>query len=71
MSTIGDLEERAGIGSSPQERVAFWIRFHHLDGTECLKAGVAELNRLITEREGLPATASYGFAAQTGKIAAA
>ncbi|MBP2449633.1 hypothetical protein [Rhizobium leguminosarum] len=51
MSTIGELERRAGIGSSPQDRTAFWIRFHHLEGTECLKAGVAELNRLVAEKE--------------------
>lgn len=43
MSTIDELERRAGIGSSPQARTAFWMRFHYLDGAECLKAGVAEL----------------------------
>ncbi len=58
MSTIGELERRAGIGSSPQERTAFWIQFHHLEAAECLKAGVAELNRLIAEKEAAPVVAS-------------
>ena len=31
MSTIGDLERRAGIGASPAERTAFWLQFHHLE----------------------------------------
>jgi hypothetical protein len=52
MSTIGDLENRAGIGSSDLERTAFWLRFHHLEGKACLDAGVAELKRMISEREG-------------------
>ncbi len=52
MATIGDLERRAGIGSSDAERTAFWLRFHHLDGKACLNAGVAELKRMIAEREG-------------------
>ncbi|ULJ74543.1 hypothetical protein [Rhizobium gallicum] len=54
MSTIGELERRAGAGSSPQERTAFWIQFHYLEGAECLKAVVAELNRLIAEKEAKP-----------------
>lgn len=58
MSTINELERRAGIGFSPQERTAFWIQFHHLEGAECLKAGVAELNRLIAEKEATPTAAS-------------
>ncbi|QWW77517.1 MULTISPECIES: SANT/Myb-like DNA-binding domain-containing protein [Hyphomicrobiales] len=58
MSMIGELERRAGIGSSSQERTAFWIRFHHLEGAECLKAGVAELNRLIAEKAATPVVAS-------------
>ncbi|MGN7755556.1 hypothetical protein [Sinorhizobium sp. 22678] len=58
MSTIGELERRAGIGSSPQERTAFWIRFHHLESAECLKAGVAELNRLIAEMAATPVVAN-------------
>ncbi|MBB4388304.1 hypothetical protein RJJ65_20350 [Rhizobium hidalgonense] len=51
MSTIGDLERRAGIGASPAERTAFWLQFHHLEGEACLNAGVAELRRLIALRE--------------------
>ncbi|MBB5553345.1 hypothetical protein [Rhizobium lentis] len=51
MSTIGDLERRAGIGVSPAERTAFWLQFHHLEGEACLNAGVAELRRLIALRE--------------------
>ncbi|MDK1389636.1 hypothetical protein QN224_30125 [Sinorhizobium sp. 8-89] len=54
MSTIGELERMAGIGSSAEERTAFWIRFHHLDGVACLKAGVAELERLVAEKEVRP-----------------
>lgn len=54
MSTIGDLERRAGIGASPAERTAFWRQFHHLDGEACLNAGVAELRRLIVQKETRP-----------------
>ncbi|AIC29695.1 hypothetical protein IE4771_PA00189 (plasmid) [Rhizobium etli bv. mimosae str. IE4771] len=54
MSTIGDLERRAGIGASPAERTAFWGQFHHLEGEACLNAGVAELRRLIAQREARP-----------------
>ncbi|MCW0001809.1 hypothetical protein OE766_26700 [Pararhizobium sp. YC-54] len=68
MSTIGELERRAGIGSSPEERMAFWIRFRHLDGSECLKAGVAELNRLVAEREAMPVTASNGSRPKPAKL---
>ncbi|WP_018240814.1 hypothetical protein [Ensifer sp. BR816] len=50
MGTIGELERLAGIGASLPERTAFWMQFHHLDGPACLKAGVAELNRLIAEK---------------------
>ncbi|MDQ0563032.1 alkanesulfonate monooxygenase SsuD/methylene tetrahydromethanopterin reductase-like flavin-dependent oxidoreductase (luciferase family) [Rhizobium mesoamericanum] len=63
MSTIGELERRAGIGTSLKERTAFWMRFHHLDGAECLKAGVAELKRLIAEQEAVPVPAGAGVAA--------
>lgn len=52
MGTIGDLEQRAGIGSSPEARTEFWLQFHHLEGQSCLDAGVAELRRLIAERDG-------------------
>lgn len=51
MSTIGELERRAGIGASPAERTAFWRQFHHLEGEACLNAGVAALRRLIAQRE--------------------
>lgn len=51
MVTIGELEQEAGIGSSDAERTAFWLRFHHLNGKACLDAGVAELKRMIAERE--------------------
>ncbi|ULJ82744.1 hypothetical protein MF410_34520 (plasmid) [Rhizobium sp. C104] len=54
MSTIGELEQRAGIGATPEERTEFWMRFRHLDGAECLRAGVAELNRLIAAEEAKP-----------------
>lgn len=52
MGTIGELEQRAGIGSSAEARTEFWLQFHHLTGRACLDAGVAELNRLIAERDG-------------------
>lgn len=57
MSTIGELERRAGI----TDRTAFWMQFSHLRGTveRCgkahsigLEAGIAELRRLVAEREG-------------------
>lgn len=51
MSTIGDLERKAGIGTSPAERAEFWRQFHHLEGEACLSAGVADLRRLIAVRE--------------------
>ncbi|AUX79128.1 hypothetical protein [Sinorhizobium fredii] len=51
MSTIGDLERRAGIGTSPAERTAFRRQFHHLEGEAFLNAGAAELRRLIAARE--------------------
>ena len=54
MSTIGDLERKAGIGTSPTERTAFWRQFHHLEGEACLNAGVAELRRLIAQKEARP-----------------
>lgn len=53
MGTIGELEQKAGIGSSTEARTAFWLQFHHLDGKACLDAGVAELNRLIAERNAM------------------
>jgi hypothetical protein len=52
MGTIGELEQQAGIGSSAEARTAFWLQFHHLEGRACLDAGVAELKRLIAERDG-------------------
>ncbi|APO69775.1 hypothetical protein IE4872_PA00026 (plasmid) [Rhizobium gallicum] len=55
MSTIGELERRAGIGATPEARTEFWMRFHDLDGAECLRAGVAELTRLIAANEAKPA----------------
>ncbi|WP_223217282.1 hypothetical protein [Rhizobium cauense] len=50
MATIGDLERKAGIGSSDVGRTAFWFQFHHLEGKACLDAGVAELKLMIAER---------------------
>ncbi len=54
MSTIGDLERKVGIGPTSEERTAFWIRFGHLKGEDFLRAGVAELNRLIAQNEHQP-----------------
>jgi hypothetical protein len=52
MGTIGELEQKAGIGSSPEARAAFWLQFH-LEGQACLDAGVAELKRMIAVRSGI------------------
>lgn len=52
MATIGELEQKAGIGSTDAERTAFWRRCHHLEGKACLDAGVAELKRMIAARDG-------------------
>lgn len=52
MVTIGELEQKAGIGSCTEARTAFWLQFHHLEGQACLDAGVAELKRFIAERAG-------------------
>lgn len=52
MGTIGELEQKAGIGSSAEARTAFWLQFHHLQGQACLNAGVAELRRMIAGRDG-------------------
>lgn len=54
MSTIGDVERKAGIGSSDAERTAFWQQFAYLEGNACLDAGVAELKQMIAERDGAP-----------------
>lgn len=51
MGTIGELERKAGIGQTRQERFDFWIRFRHVDGFEVIKAGVTELKRIIQEQE--------------------
>ncbi|WP_200847879.1 hypothetical protein [Rhizobium sp. 18055] len=51
MTTIGDLERKAGIATSTEERTAFWTRFRHLKGEHRLRAGVAELLRLVAEKE--------------------
>ena len=51
MTTIGDLESKAGIGTAAEERNAFWTRFRHLKGEHRLRAGVAELMRLGAEKE--------------------
>lgn len=53
MGSIGELERKAGIGPSPEERTAFWRQFRHLDGQACLDAGVAELRQMIAASGGL------------------
>lgn len=61
MGTIGELEQRAGIGSSSEARTVFWRQFHHLQGQACLDAGVEELKRMIAERDGkTPASGKIG-----------
>jgi len=50
MSTIGELERRAGIGQSEAERFAFWQPFAHL-GDKALDAGVAQLRFLAERRD--------------------
>ncbi len=55
MSTIGNLEQQAGI----TDRVAFWMQFSHIKGhvkiggllrDASFEAGVAELRRLASEK---------------------
>lgn len=53
MGSIGELEQKAGIHSSPEARIAFWLKFHHLGRQACLDAGVAELKRMTAERGGM------------------
>ena len=53
METIGELEQKAGIGSSLEARTVLGLQFHHLEGRACLDAGVAELKRMIAERNGI------------------
>ncbi len=45
--SIGGLERLAGVGTSDEERAAFWLAFRHLPGAAALDAGVAELKRRI------------------------
>jgi hypothetical protein len=45
--SIGALERLAGIGTTPEARMAFWEPFCKLPGAESLDAGVAELKRII------------------------
>jgi hypothetical protein len=51
MTTIGDLESKAGIGTAAEERNAFWTRFRHLKGEHRLRAGAAELMRLVAQKQ--------------------
>lgn len=53
MATVGELERKAGFGTSADARTAFWLQFRHLQGQACLDAGVAELKRLIADRDGV------------------
>jgi hypothetical protein len=48
--TIGDLEARAGIGPTHDERFAFWSQFSHLRAGS-FEAGRKELHRRIREIE--------------------
>lgn len=43
--TIGDLEKRAGVGSTVEDRAAFWKPFHRLPATEVIDAGASALRR--------------------------
>lgn len=41
--TIGELEKRAGVGPTVEDRAAFWRPFHHLPATEVIDAGARAL----------------------------
>ena len=45
--SIGALERLAGIGSTQEERAAFWEPYCKRPGAEGLDAGVSELRRRI------------------------
>lgn len=49
--TIGDLERRAKLDTSPEGRAAFWKNFAHLEGRQMINAGCTELRRRIGEDE--------------------
>ena len=48
--SIGSLERLAGIGSTTDERYAFWKDYSHLPASQSLDCGVAELKRRIRAR---------------------
>ena len=48
--SIGALERLAGIGTTPDARMAFWEPFCKLPAAQSLDAGVAELKRIIREK---------------------
>ena len=41
--TLGELENRAGVGPTLEDRAAFWKPFHHLPAAEVVDAGVTAL----------------------------
>jgi hypothetical protein len=47
-STIGQLEERAGIAADHSSRFAFWIRYAQC--ADPITAGVAELREMIRQK---------------------
>jgi len=47
--TIGELEQRAGIGQSHEERFAFWIAFSK--AADPVAAGCAVLHQRIAAQE--------------------
>jgi hypothetical protein len=56
--SIGDLERLAGIGSSREDRAAFWLPFSALPARETLDAGCAELRRRVRLTAGAPMPAA-------------
>ncbi len=52
--TIGDLERLAGIGSSREDRAAFWLVFSTLPARETLDAGCEMLRRMVRLAAGAP-----------------
>lgn len=56
--SIGDLERLAGLGTSRDDRAAFWLDFSSLPAREVLDAGCAELRRRIRSAASAPTPAA-------------
>ena len=49
--TLGELERRAGVGPSIEDRAAFWRPFHDLPATEVIDAGTTALRQATRPAE--------------------